>query len=477
MARGAVSQRNRGAAAPLPPNPLPPNPQFKDNKNRPFLKPVSVLSNITLGQGRAVFQVHPFLPLVASCGESRVIQISSSELDPAPGSEVSPRIPEVGEGPAPTLVVDQIIPPSPTNVTSLRWSPDGGWLAATQQNSSKVVLWNLSTRESKSLEAQDKNLTFLAFADTKGGGELRLAVGTGRGTCVIYDVKTGMRVATTGGGGGKGGKSKTIVGGGWGLDEDGCLGYWTHDGTIVLADRGGKETGTISVRAGIREVSFSPEDNRTLVIVPNKKKAELSVVELSKDCQKKVQTELVFKPEWGEIVKTIWMPNGSLLVGFKEGYIVNLDKERKVQRFAGKFITSDEAPLIDMAYHPRSGSVAFGSIAIATSKKVKLVNLNSGTSTFEVCEWAVDEPSVRPTTTTTCMDNIAFTKSGLVCASTSGGSILLFEKANGGVTLLMAAAEKMIVLFSDFSLLADISATAFMAMAAAFVVSHLYQLR
>jgi hypothetical protein len=75
------------------------------------------------------------------------------------------------------------------------------------------------------------------------------------------------------------------------------------------------------------------------------------------------------------------------------------------------------------------------------------------------------------------MDNIAFTKSGLVCASTSGGSILLFEKANGGVTLLMAAAEKMIVLFSDFSLLADISATAFMAMAAAFVVSHLYQLR
>jgi hypothetical protein len=86
------------------------------------------------------------------------------------------------------------------------------------------------------------------------------------------------------------------------------------------------------VRAGIREVSFSPEDNRTLVIVPNKKKAELSVVELSKDCLKKVQTELVFKPEWGEIVKTIWMPNGSLLVGFKEGYIVNLDKERKVQR-------------------------------------------------------------------------------------------------------------------------------------------------
>ena len=82
---------------------------------------------------------------------------------------------------------------------------------------------------------------------------------------------------------------------------------------------------------------------------------------------------------------SFWIHSNSLLTHA----LASLSAKRS--RFAGKFITSDEAPLIDMAYHPRSGSVAFGSIAIATSKKVKLVNLNSGTSTFEVCEWAVDE--------------------------------------------------------------------------------------
>jgi hypothetical protein len=70
------------------------------------------------------------------------------------------------------------------------------------------------------------------------------------------------------------------------------------------------------------------------------------------------------------------------------------------------------------------------------------------------------------------MDNIAFTKSGLVCASTTGGSILLFEKAKGGVTLFMAAAEKMIVVFSDFPL--NISATAFMAMSLAVGIALMF---
>ncbi|GMH60176.1 hypothetical protein TrRE_jg11543, partial [Triparma retinervis] len=212
MARGVVFQRNRGSAATLPPKAT--SAREKSNKgSSPFLRPVSVLSNITLGQGKAVFQVHPFLPLVASCGVSRVIQISSSEVDPADGPADGSRREGVSqildnlETPSPTLVVDQIIPPSPTNVTLLQWSPDGCWLAAAQQNSSKVVLWNLSEGESKSVDVFDKNLTFLAFNDTnKGENELRLAAGTGKGLCAVFDVKTGAKVATAGGGGGKGGK-------------------------------------------------------------------------------------------------------------------------------------------------------------------------------------------------------------------------------------------------------------------------------
>ena len=300
-----------------------------------------------MGQGPIVFQVHPFLPLVASCGESRVIQISSSLVDEEKGPdgtrmEVVSIQGEDMNAPVPTLVVDQIIPPSPTNVTTLKWSPDGGWLAAFQQNSSKVVLWNLSARESKSVDVYDKNLNFLAFSDAPKEEEgVRLAVGTGKGLCLIFDVKTGAKVATMGGGGGKTGKSKMVVGGDWGLAEDGCLGYWTNDGTIVLADRGGRERGTVVPQGsgggtgGLREISFSPKNNKVFSVTNSKKKSEVTVVQLSEDCKKKVQTELVFKSEWGEVVKTIWMLNGSLLVGFKGGYVVNMDEKNRTERWGG----------------------------------------------------------------------------------------------------------------------------------------------
>ena len=123
-----------------------------------------------------------------------------------------------------------------------------------------------------------------------------------------------------------------------------------------------------------------------------------------------------------------------------------------------------------MAYHPQSESSTFGSIAIATKNKVKLVYL-VGTGMFEVCEWAFDEPNAlnEPNAlhyymvpTAANVDHVAFTKSGLLCVSTSGGSILLFEKAKGGVTMFMACAEQMFVLFSDFPI--PLSASAFMVM-------------
>ena len=145
------------------------------------LTPLSVLTSTIHGRGKVLFSAHPTLPLCASCGQSKVIQISST-LPPGNDDEGRNHIQE-------STVIDQIIPPSPTPVVKLSWSKDGMYLAAFQSQSSQVTLWELNERKSRSVDTYTKDLVWIEF------GPDCFAVGTGKGAVNIFSLKDGKKMA------------------------------------------------------------------------------------------------------------------------------------------------------------------------------------------------------------------------------------------------------------------------------------------
>ena len=103
----------------------------------------------------------------------------------------------------------QIIPPSPGICTALEWDHAGDVLAIMQANSSVVVLWNLRTAKTHHLDTNVKDLTFMKWSKTSG----QLAIGTGKGTLIIYDKATNEKVVA------QGRHKRRIVCGDWNLEN------------------------------------------------------------------------------------------------------------------------------------------------------------------------------------------------------------------------------------------------------------------
>jgi hypothetical protein len=64
----------------------------------------------------------------------------------------------------PNCLLEQIIPPSPSLIIALIWSPDGTTLGALQQGSPLVLIWNLKTKILREIDVYVKDLVFIAFS-------------------------------------------------------------------------------------------------------------------------------------------------------------------------------------------------------------------------------------------------------------------------------------------------------------------------
>jgi WD repeat-containing protein 19 len=105
----------------------------------------------------------------------------------------------------------------------LEWDRTGDVLAIMQSNSSVVVLWNLHTAKTQHLDTNVKDLTFMKWS--KVG--VQLALGTGKGTLILYDRVTDEKVVA------QGRHKRRIV-----------CGDWNHENKIAFASED-RQVGTL----------------------------------------------------------------------------------------------------------------------------------------------------------------------------------------------------------------------------------------
>jgi len=138
--------------------------------------PVATLPSSLHGVGAVLIASHPTLPIIATCGPSKVIHIHNLEIPERP------------------TTLNQILPPTPPPVTSLSYSASGV-LVALQQSTTTVLLHSSGTTASSgtttSLDTFTKDLT----AASLNAAATLLAVGTSKGAVLVFNVATRKRIA------------------------------------------------------------------------------------------------------------------------------------------------------------------------------------------------------------------------------------------------------------------------------------------
>ena len=185
-------------------------------------------------------------------------------------------------------VASQIVPTAPSMVKSIEWSPDGEILAIVQASSPIVVLWEMATQETCSIDTNFKDLTFLKWSPD---GE-RLAIGTAKGALLFYDKTTLQRYEAAGR------HKKRIVCGAW--NEEGSLAFASDDRQITICSgRNGETIDQVKVKHRPQNISFGGQrivsctlDGRSLLLYTLREKENA--------------LELAFQKRYGNV--SSWWP-------------------------------------------------------------------------------------------------------------------------------------------------------------------------
>ncbi|GMH88859.1 hypothetical protein TrVE_jg4072 [Triparma verrucosa] len=383
------------------------------NDNKKDGLPVqSCLSSIAHGRGSIIYSTHPYLPLVASCGSSKVIQISSSLSGETSTSSSSSSSSSFTSTALPdSTVIDQIIPPSPTPVHTLTWSPSGSHLASLQTSSSLVTIFDLDSRKTRSIEAHSKDLSFVKFGSS---GE-SFAVGTGKGVVSIYDLKTGTKKATVtpNSNSNKSNKRASLFTG-----QD-CFCWQLPSGDVMCCDWEGvilqvwdKVTRTReNVVTGEGWLAVKTSDKSISAFGPNNSTVELN-----------------FPSEHGKLISFV-LDRSGLTAAFSKGFIVRLALGTFEEIFTGKFLTNREAPLVDLAVLEEKNLMA------AVSKDtVKVVCLAEGARevlSVNACSRSSMSADAPALDVKDCISAAEFAASGSLLVGTAEGNLYLVGQPGG----------------------------------------------
>ena len=132
------------------------------------------------------------------------------------------------------------------NCSHLDWSRDGGHLAITHDKSADVILWDAHRDRASKLPTGDKHaLTFLKWS-TVG---MTLAIGTAKGTLVLYNHVTSRKIPVYGKHG-----NKAITCGAWNSEGQLCLGGL--DKSCTISDESGSTVQQLPLHGVPSDIAF-----------------------------------------------------------------------------------------------------------------------------------------------------------------------------------------------------------------------------
>ncbi|CAG0890762.1 unnamed protein product [Cyprideis torosa] len=199
--------------------------------------------------------------------------------------------------------------------TAFGWSCDGDMLAAINNRTPQLLLWDARTGRQSTVDTGLKeSLSYLVWSKSSP----LLAVGTVKGNLVIYNHKTTRRIPIMGK------HSKSITCGSWSTENVLALGSEDKSLSISNSDGDTLRTVNLSGQPGCIQFSEMKQTERTpgggentVSLVIGKKTLFLFNIN---DPENPV--ELAFQSRYGNIVTYEWFGDGYILIGFSAGFFV-----------------------------------------------------------------------------------------------------------------------------------------------------------
>ncbi|KAM4807652.1 WD repeat-containing protein 19 [Rhinophrynus dorsalis] len=197
---------------------------------------------------------------------------------------------------------------------SMDWDKDGNALAIVADKSSSIYMWDPNTSKTSQLDSGMRDqMSFLLWSKA---GSL-LAVGTSKGSLLIYNLQTSRKVPVLGK------HTKRITCGCW--SSQNLLALGSEDKMITISNQEGDTIRQTSVRMDPSDIQFSvmKTDERasagesTISVVVGKK--TLFLFNLN-DPDNPI--ELAFQNRYGTIVSHKWYGDGYIMIGFSLGFFV-----------------------------------------------------------------------------------------------------------------------------------------------------------
>jgi len=222
-----------------------------------------------------VFAWHPQGAFLATCGSNRIVNIFNRQGDP------HAERPLEGEG----------------KCLQLEWEHEGETLAILQSGSPVVKLWDANQGRESGLDTNQKDQTYVKWAVAAP----MLAVGTQKGTLVLYDKRTLKRLSIIGK------HSKRIVSGMWNSSNE--LALASENKQVTMSDIHGQTLAQHSLKGEpsdlcVRTTNDPSMPSQMLSAVVSGK--SLIVLDASDPEQLKTMTDHSFPGGFGQIVSYDW---------------------------------------------------------------------------------------------------------------------------------------------------------------------------
>ncbi|KAM8939516.1 WD repeat-containing protein 19 [Pelodytes ibericus] len=197
---------------------------------------------------------------------------------------------------------------------AMDWDKDGNALAIIADKSSSIYMWDPNTMKTSQLDSGMRDqMSFLLWSKA---GTL-LAVGTSKGSLLIYNMQTSRKVPVLGK------HTRRITCGCW--SSQNLLALGSEDKMITVSNQEGDTIRQTSVRLEPSDIQFSvmKTDERaspgesTISVVVGKK--TLFLFNLN-DPDNPI--ELAFQQRYGSIVSHRWYGDGYIMIGFSLGFFV-----------------------------------------------------------------------------------------------------------------------------------------------------------
>ncbi|KAG1674427.1 hypothetical protein FOA52_012954 [Chlamydomonas sp. UWO 241] len=299
---------------------------------------------------------------------------------------------------------------------ALSWDPVHDQLAIMPSGNTFVFIWSPDSREVQKIDSEFKTQEFTTMAWSKNG--MLLAMGTGKGNLMIYNVRERKKTPYVGK------HTRKITHAVW--NKDHVLATTGLDRQVALTDGANGETiRSFAISddpydlcvSDKKDDGYSKHEENTYSLNVGRRTLYIMQYAFEQDGLLEKPLELAFLEAYGSISKHLWFGDGYILVGFRTGKVVVVSshsREIAEEVHQAQYLEV----LTDMAY-----SQAQGRIAVAGSNSVRIMDV-SGSEYSEVKSDALDlDPGVQ-------VEQVGWSRDGqILTVSTMTGQLFSFLAA------------------------------------------------